>query len=78
MVFVLILAGRLRNFWDGVMSWQANKYRGYAIECVRLAKQAESIEKRNKLLELACVWSDAAQVEEQFATAARPLSPQVA
>ena len=47
-------------------------------KCVRLATQAESIEKRNKLLELARVWSDAALVEEQFATEARPLSPQVA
>jgi hypothetical protein len=43
-----------------------------------LPMTTRSIEKRNKLLELACVWSDAAQVEEQFATAARPLSPQVA
>jgi hypothetical protein len=42
------------------MSWQAKKYRGYATECVRLAKQADSIEKRNKLLELARVWMDAA------------------
>ena len=41
------------------MSWQAKKYRGYAIECVRLAKHADSIEKRNKLLELARVWMDA-------------------
>jgi hypothetical protein len=60
------------------MSWQAKKYRGYATECVRLAKQADSIEKRNKLLELARVWMDAALVEEQFATDARPLSPRVA
>ena len=78
MVFVLILAGVLAKFWGGGMSWQAKKYRGYASECVRLAKQADLIEKRNKLLELARVWSDAALVEEQFATEARPLSQQVA
>jgi hypothetical protein len=45
---------------------------------LRLARQADSIEKRNKLLELARVWMDAALVEKQFATEARPLSPQVA
>ena len=70
--------GCLSKILGWLMSWQAKKYRGYAIECVRLAKQAESIEKRNKLLELARVWADAALVEEQFATEARPLSPQVA
>ena len=56
MVFVLILAvGVLAKFLGWLMSWQAKKYRGYAIECVRLAKQAESIEKRNKLLACACM-----------------------
>jgi len=49
------------------MSWQARKYRDYASECVRLAQQADSIEKRNKLLELARVWADAAVVEDQLA-----------
>jgi hypothetical protein len=49
------------------MSWQAKKYRDYASECVRLAQQADSIEKRNKLLELARVWMDAAVVEDQLA-----------
>jgi len=78
MVFGLILAVCTSKFWGGAMSWQAKKYRGYATECVRLAKQADSIEKRNKLLELARVWMDAALVEEQFATETRPLSPQVA
>jgi hypothetical protein len=70
--------GCLSKFWGGVMSWRAKKYRGYAIECVRLANHADTIEKRNKLLELARVWMDAALVEEQFATDARPLSPRVA
>jgi hypothetical protein len=60
------------------MSWQAKKYRGYARECFRLANQADSLKKHNKLLELARVWMDAALVEEQFAAKARPLSPQVA
>ena len=34
---------------------------------MRLAQQADSIEKRNKLLELARVWADAAVVEDQLA-----------
>ena len=34
---------------------------------MRLAEQADSIEKRNKLLELALVWADAAVVEDQHA-----------
>jgi hypothetical protein len=79
MVFVIILTVGASLANSGcVMSWQAKKYRGYATECVRLAKQADSIEKRNKLLELARVWMDAALVEEQFATDAMPLSPRVA
>jgi hypothetical protein len=52
------------------MSWRAKKYRDYASECVRLAEQADSIEKRNKLLELARVWADAAVVEDQLAAEA--------
>ena len=78
MVFAHSAVGAFANFWGGVMPWRAKKYRGYATECVRLAKQADLIEKRNKLLELARVWSDAALVEEQFATEARPLAQQVA
>ena len=35
-----------------------------------LAQQADSIEKRNKLLELARVWTDAAVVEDQLAAEA--------
>ena len=54
----------------GLMSWQAKKYRDYASECVRLAEQADFIEKRNKLLELARVWADAAVVEDQLAAEA--------
>ena len=57
----------LRHTRVGVMSWQARKYRDYASECVRLAQQADFIEKRNKLLELARVWTDAAVVEDQLA-----------
>jgi hypothetical protein len=49
------------------MSWEARKYYGYARECVRLARQAESVEKRNKLLELARVWVNAAAMEEHMA-----------
>jgi hypothetical protein len=50
----------------GVLSWEARKYYGYAHECTRLAEHADSVEKRNKLLELARVWIDAALTEEQL------------
>jgi hypothetical protein len=56
------------------MSWEARKYHGYARECARLAEQADSVEKRNKLFELARVWMDAALVEEQAAVEARMLA----
>jgi hypothetical protein len=59
------------------MSWEAKKYHRYAAECARLAQHAESVEKRNKLLELARVWLDAAIIEEQIAAAGRSL-PKVA
>jgi hypothetical protein len=49
------------------MSWEAKKYYAYARECARLAEQTNSVEKRNKLLELARVWMDAALIEEQAA-----------
>jgi hypothetical protein len=53
----------------GVVTWEAKKYYGYAHECALLAAQAESIQKRNKLFELARVWLDAARMEEQIAEA---------
>jgi hypothetical protein len=58
--------------WLVVMSWRAEKYHGYSRECVRLAKEASSVENRNKLLELARVWADAALVEEQAAGRVKP------
>jgi hypothetical protein len=66
----------VRLIWDGVMSWEAKKYRRYASECVRLAQQANSVEKRNKLVELARVWIDAALVEDQLAAEAEQFSRQ--
>ena len=54
------------------MSWQAEKYHKYSRECVRLAEEANSVEKRTKLLELARVWTDAALVEEQAAGRVKP------
>ena len=57
------------------MSWEARKYHGYARECARLAEQTDSVEKRNKLFELARVWMDAALIEEQAAVEARAGSP---
>ncbi len=58
------------NF-GGAMSWEAKKYFAYARECARLAEQASSVEKRNKLFELAHVWMDAALTEEQAAVETR-------
>ncbi len=60
------------NF-GGAMSWEAKKYYAYARECARLAEQASSLEKRNKLFELAHVWMDAALTEEQAAVETRIL-----
>jgi len=42
------------------MSREAEKYRAYERECLRQAQQAHSSERRDKLLELARVWADAA------------------
>ena len=44
---------------------EAKKYHDYARECVRLAGQAETPELRDKLIELARVWMDAALTEEE-------------
>jgi hypothetical protein len=42
------------------MSREAQKYRDYARECLRQAEEAHTSERRDKLLELARVWADAA------------------
>ena len=60
------------------MSWEARKYHGYARECARLAEEANSVETRNKLLELARVWMDAALTEERMARQAGTDSRKVA
>jgi hypothetical protein len=46
------------------MSSEAKKYHSYARECVRLAEQAETLERRDKLSDLARVWMEAALAEE--------------
>jgi hypothetical protein len=52
------------------MSRAAQKYRGYARECLRQAEEADTSERRDKLLEIARVWADAAvAVELDEATA---------
>lgn len=53
------------------MSWEVTKYRNYARECMRLAEEARSVETRNKLIELAQVWSEAAVLEQEVATRLR-------
>jgi hypothetical protein len=52
------------------MPSEAKKYLDYARECVRLAGQAENADARDKLIDLARVWMDAAITEE--AAARRP------
>jgi len=46
------------------MSREAQKYRDYARECLRQAEEADTSERRDKLLELARVWADAAAAIE--------------
>jgi len=47
-----------------IMGHEANKYFAYARECVRQAAQAQTEERRGKLIELARVWMAAAANEE--------------
>ena len=53
------------------MPSEAVKYIDYARECVRLAGHAETREARDKLIELARVWMDAAITEQDVAGAAK-------
>jgi hypothetical protein len=46
------------------MSADAKKYHAYARECLQFAEQADSVETREKLLELSLVWMEAALREE--------------
>jgi hypothetical protein len=43
---------------------EARKYHAYAHECVRLAGQAKTPELRDRLIDLARIWMDAALTEE--------------
>jgi hypothetical protein len=52
---------------------EAEKYHGYARECVRLAGRAETPELRDKLIELGRVGMDAALTEEEEQEKARRL-----
>ena len=47
------------------MRSEAKKYHGYARECVRLAGAAETPELRDRLIDLARIWMDAALTEEE-------------
>jgi hypothetical protein len=53
------------------MPSESKKYQDYARECVRLAGHANTTQERDRLLDLARVWMDAAMTEEQ-AIAAKP------
>jgi alanine-alpha-ketoisovalerate/valine-pyruvate aminotransferase len=46
-----------------VMLAMAREYQEHARECVRMADQADSEETRNRLLELARAWMNAALIE---------------
>jgi hypothetical protein len=46
---------------------EAQKYHRYARDCLRLAEQATDVARRDKLLDLAREWLDAALTEEEFA-----------
>jgi hypothetical protein len=48
------------------MPSEAKKYESYARECVRLAGQADTVELREKLLEVARVWMNAAITEQDI------------
>jgi hypothetical protein len=50
------------------MASQAKKYIDYARECVRLAGHSASNDARDKLLDLAKVWMNAAMTEEELAS----------
>jgi len=57
------------------MRSEAEKYHAYARECVRLAARAETPELRDKLIDLARVWMDAALTQEEAEEReTRPLS----
>jgi hypothetical protein len=49
------------------MRFEADKYRAYARECLRQAEEADSETTRDKLLDLARVWTQAAWVEDSAA-----------
>jgi hypothetical protein len=53
------------------MSSEAKKYHGYARDCVRLAEAAETPERRDRLIDLARIWMDAALTEEDAEEKAR-------
>ena len=57
------------------MSREAEKYRAYERECLRQAQQAHSSERRDKLVELARVWADAALAVEVDEATGDVLSP---
>jgi hypothetical protein len=54
------------------MASEAAKYLAYAKQCVRLAEHAETPEARDKLVDLARVWMDAAMTEEEAAKLTAP------
>jgi hypothetical protein len=54
------------------MSSEAKKYKAYADECVHLAARATTREAREKLMNLARIWTEAAVTEDECARLKQP------
>jgi hypothetical protein len=54
---------------------EAEKYRAYARECLRLGEKAEKPDAREKLMELSRVWTEAALNEERHYLTGTPANP---
>jgi hypothetical protein len=51
---------------DQMTRYEANKYEGYARECLRQAEVANTPDAREKLIELSRIWMKAALNEERL------------
>jgi len=59
------------------MSAEARKYEDYARECLRQARLAQTPQLRDRLLDLARVWTDAATTETNAARTVPPLGEMI-
>jgi hypothetical protein len=56
-----------RKLWEQPMSGSAKEFEEFTRDCVRLAEQADTLELREKLLNLAREWMRAVIVDEDLA-----------